>query len=227
MMRRSVRGSVSQQCFCALIFILLASSAFGQAGRGSISGLVTDPTAAVVPGAQVILLNSANGVTLHTVTSAGGVYTFVSLNPGVYKVTASLSGFESVAHENVNVTVDYVSTVNVALRVGSVTDTVTVSQGVDLVETSNSTVGQLISAETIDRVPMLTRSVYELVQLSAGVTAVNGSANSSQSNIVQNISNGYPNVPSYTSGWAGNNFGAITNTINSPRQLQFGLRFTF
>lgn len=95
---------------------------------------------------------------------------------------------------------DQVSTVNIALRVGAVTDTVTATAGVDLVDTRNSTVGQLITAETIDRVPMLTRNVFELIQLSAGVTPVNGSANSSQSQVVQNISNGFPNldVSAYT-----------------------------
>jgi len=85
-------------------------------------------------------------------------------------VTASSNGFESVAHENISVSVDQVSTVNIGLRVGSVNDTVTVSQSVDLLDTSNSTVGQLISSATIDRVPLLSRDVYDLVQLSAGVT---------------------------------------------------------
>jgi len=134
--------------------------AFAQAGRGSISGLVTDPSGAIVPGARVTLLDRANGIEQHSATNADGLYTFISLNPGVYKVTASQRGFESVAQDNVNVTVDQKSTVNIALRVGAATDTVTVAGNVDLMESSNSTVGQLISAETIDRVPMLTRSVY-------------------------------------------------------------------
>jgi hypothetical protein len=179
-------------CACA--------AGFAQAGRGSISGQITDPSGAVVSGAKVTLLNRANGTELHSATNAGGLYTFISLNPGVYQVTASMEGFETVAEGNVNVTVDQATTVNIALHVGSVSNTVTVTQGVDLVEPSNSTVGQLISAETIDRVPLLTRDVYELIQLSAGVTPVNGSANSSQSQVVQNISNGYPNldVSAYT-----------------------------
>ena len=183
-----------------ILFLCASSVAFAQAGRGSVSGLVTDPAGAVIAGAKVTLLNRANGVEQHSVTNGQGLYTFISLNPGVYKVTASESGFESVAQDNVNVTVDQMSTVNIALRVGAVTDTVTVTEGVDLMETSNSTVGQLISPETIDRVPMLTRDVYELIQLSGGVTPVNGSPNSSQSSVVQNISNGYPNldVSSYT-----------------------------
>jgi hypothetical protein len=201
MKHANTKNTVVQRCLCVCILILCASAVvFAQAGRGSVSGLVTDPAGAVVAGAKVTLLNRANGVEQHSVTNAEGLYTFISLNPGVYKVTASQKSFESVAQDNVNVTVDQLSTVNIALRVGAVTDTVTVTEGVDLMETSNSTVGQLISPETIDRVPMLTRDVYELIQLSGGVTPVNGSPNSSQSSVVQNISNGYPNldVSAYT-----------------------------
>jgi hypothetical protein len=198
---RKTRNAIAQKCLYVWILILCASAVgFAQAGRGIISGMVTDSTGAIARGAEVTLRNHANGVEQHSVTNAGGLYSFISLNPGVYEVKASLKGFESVAQDNVNVTVDQTTTVNIALRVGAVTDTVTVSQGVDLMESSNSTVGQLISAETIDRVPMLTRNVYELIQLSGGVTPVNGSPNSSQSNVIQNISNGDPNldVSAYT-----------------------------
>ncbi len=192
---------IVMKSICVCILILFASVViFAQAGRGSISGLVTDPGGAIVPGAKVTLLDRANGIEQHSATNADGLYTFISLNPGVYKVTASQKGFESVAQDNVNVTVDQKSTVNIALRVGAVTDTVTVAGSVDLMESSNSTVGQLISAETIDRVPNLFRDVYELIQLSGGVTPVNGSPSSSQSQTVQNISNGDPNldVSAYT-----------------------------
>lgn len=184
---------------CILV-VCAATAAFAQAGRGGISGLVSDPTGAIIPGARVTLLNQSTGVTQHTVTTAAGLYSFVSLNPGSYKVTASMKDFESVARDHVTVTVDQVSTVNIVLRVGSVNEVVTVTQSTSLVETSNSTVGQLISSETIDRVPLLTRDVYDLVQLSAGVTPANGSPNSSNSQAIINISSGRPgvDVSSYT-----------------------------
>jgi hypothetical protein len=182
------------------ILLLTTAAAFAQAGRGGIHGLVTDPTGAIVPGAKVVALSRATGTSLSTVSTAAGLYSFVSLSPGEYKVTASMKGFESVAQDNVTVSLDQVTTVNIALRVGAVTDTVTVSEAVDLVEASNSTVGQLISAETIDRVPLLNRDVFDLVQLSAGVTPANGSPNSSNSQAIINISNGRPgvDVSSYT-----------------------------
>jgi len=181
-------------CICTL-FLCAGSLALGQAGRGSISGLVTDPAGAVVAGAKVVLLNPETGVAQHTVTSGAGLYTFISLNPGVYQVTASQKGFKTVAQDKVTVTVDQVAEVNITLPVGAISETVTVTQGIELVEPSNSTVGQLIESATIDRVPLLYRNVYDLVQLSAGVTPPNGSPNSSDSmQSVQNISVGRPGV---------------------------------
>jgi hypothetical protein len=183
-----------------MILLCAATIALAQAGRGGITGLVSDPTGAIVPGATITALNHATGIALHSVTTSAGLYSFVSLNPGNYVVTASMNGFESVAQDNVNVTVDQVSTVNITLRVGSVTEVVTVSEASSLVETSNSTVGQLISSQIIDRVPLLTRNVFDLVQLSAGVTPANGAPNSSTSYAIINISSGRPgvDVSSYT-----------------------------
>jgi hypothetical protein len=190
-MPKTVRSFLS----VCLMFLLAASVAFAQAGRGSISGTVTDPSGALIPGAQVVLLNPDTGVTQHTVTSSAGLYTFISLNPGTYRVTASQTGFASVAQDKITVTVDQVTQVNLTLRVGAISDSVTVTQGVALVEPSNSTVGSLIPAEAIDRVPLLYRNVFDLIQLSAGVTPPNGSPNSSDSmQSVQNISVGRPGV---------------------------------
>jgi hypothetical protein len=179
---------------CFLI-VFAGVAAFGQAGRGGISGTVSDPAGAVVPGAQVVLLNKATGVTQHTVTSGGGLYSFISLNPGVYQVTASHTGFANVVQDKITVNVDEVTEVNLTLRVGAISETITVTEGVQLVEPTNSTVGTLIPAEQIDRVPLVSRNIYDLIQLSAGVNAVNGSPNSSDSmQSIQNISIGRPGV---------------------------------
>jgi hypothetical protein len=177
----------------AMFFISV--TVFGQAGRGRVSGTVSDQSGSVVPGAKVSLLNKAAGVELHTVANGVGFYTFISLNPGVYQVAASQKGFVTVTQQNVTVSVDAVTEVNIALQIGSNTENVTVSAGVSLVEPTNSTVGSLIPAEAIDRVPLLYRNVYDVVQLSAGVIPVNGSPNSSDSmQSIQNISIGRPGI---------------------------------
>jgi len=198
---RNLRHVFAQWVLCPLFLVFVSALlAFGQAGRGGISGTITDPSGAVVPGAKVIALNRATGITQQSVSSAAGLYSFVSLNPGQYEITASQTGFASVAQENVTVNVDQVTAVNIALQVGKATDVVTVTDTNALQETSSSTVGQLLSAATIDRVPLLTRNVYDLVQLSAGVTPANGSPNSSSSFAITNISSGRPgvDVSSYT-----------------------------
>src|ERR1700678_707844 len=85
----------------ALLTLLSALSSFAQAGQGKVSGLVKDPSGAIVVGAQVVLHNNATGLDQHTVSNAAGLYTFTSVNPGEYDVTASQKGFSSPALEHV------------------------------------------------------------------------------------------------------------------------------
>ncbi len=186
--------------FVICMIIGFISAALAQAGRGSISGLVTDPTGAIIPGAKVVAQSQATGVKLSTVSSASGLYSFVSLAPGMYQVTGTARGFDTLVEKNIAVSVDQGSTVNLALKIGSVSEVVTVNEATALVEATNSTVGQLISADTIDRVPLLTRNVFDLVQLSAGVTPANGTPNSSSSQQISSITSGRPgvDVSSYT-----------------------------
>jgi hypothetical protein len=182
------------------VLLFMPFLANAQAGRGSISGLLSDSAGAVVSGANVTALSRATGITQQTVTSEAGLFSFVSLNPGIYVVSVSQPGFQSFSQSNVSVTVDQVTTVNIALRVGNVSETVEVTATAELTDTSNSTVGQLIESSTIERVPLLTRNVFDLVQLSAGVTPANGTPNSSSSYGITNISSGRPgiDVSSYT-----------------------------
>ncbi|KAA6456420.1 hypothetical protein DYQ86_25090 [Acidobacteria bacterium AB60] len=185
---------VSWLVFLGLALCICCPMGRAQGGRGGISGLVADSSGAIIPGAKVTAKDTATGNSLSTVSTGAGLYSFVSLAPGKYEVSASAQGFDTVVQQNVTVSVDQVSTVNLSLKVGSVSQVVTVTDEPALVDTTNSTVGQLINAETIDRVPLLTRNVYELVQLSAGVTPANGSPNSSSSFAIQNISSGRPGV---------------------------------
>lgn len=230
-----VRSALCLALGILLLALCIPFAANAQGGRGSISGLVTDPAGASVNGAKVTALNDATGITLNTVTNDAGLYSFVSLNPGLYVVTVSQTGFEGFAQKNVSVTVDQVTTMNIALRVGNMAETVEVTSTIELADPSNSTVGQLLDSATIDRVPLLTRNVFDLVQLSAGVTPANGAPNSSSSFAITNISAGRPgvDVSSYTIngaivgsvyfmldgsplGIAENNLGAIIPAMEIP-----------
>ena len=180
----------------AIVLVLsgFGSISFAQGGRGSISGLVTDQSGAIIPGAKVVAESQATGLKLSTVSTDAGLYSFVSLAPGVYRVTATANGFDTLVANNIRVSVDQGTNANLSLRIGSVNEVVTVNESSSLVEATNSTVGQLIGADTIDRVPLLTRNVFDLVQLSAGVTPANGSPNSSTSQQISSITSGRPGV---------------------------------
>jgi hypothetical protein len=182
------------------LFVVTAKMAFAQAGSGGISGIVADATGAIIPGATVTAKNTATGVQIPTVSTGGGLYSFVSLAPGSYEIGAAERGFQTLVRKNIVVTLDQVTTVNLAMKVGSASEVVTVTETTDLLDTSNSTVGQLINAQTIDRVPLLDRNVYDLIQLSDGVTPANGTPSSSGSFAIENISSGRPgvDVSSYT-----------------------------
>jgi Carboxypeptidase regulatory-like domain len=164
----------------SILALSMAAAAFGQAGNGGISGLVSDSSGAVIPGARVTAQNQATGVKQSTASTSGGLYSFPSLPPGQYKVTATEKGFETLVQDHVLVTVDQTTSVNMTLKVGNISEVVTVNASSDILDTSNTTVGQLIDSATIDRVPLLNRDVYELIQLSAGVVPANATPNSGE-----------------------------------------------
>src|ERR1700722_5565397 len=100
---------VSSFSFAWILILSATVAALGQGGRGGINGLVTDPSGAVIPAAKVTALNHATGVEQSTVTTAAGLYSFVSLAPGTYEITATSKGFVGVAQDKVQVSVDQVS----------------------------------------------------------------------------------------------------------------------
>src|SRR6266700_607226 len=134
---------------CLCVLSLSISSLFGQAGRGAINGSVTDSSGAIIPGAMVTATDTATASKLTATTTAAGIYSFISLSPGNYEVSASQNGFETTVRKGVIVTVDQSTTVNISMKVGSVSEVVTVNETSSLVDTTNSTVGQLISSDTI------------------------------------------------------------------------------
>jgi hypothetical protein len=160
-----------------LVFGLALNLAAQVAGRGSLSGLVTDSSGAAVPSASVTLTNTATGVAIKSQTSSSGLYSFISLIPGTYQLQVSQSGFQTAVNNQITVALDQAETVNVSLQLGSQTETVTVSAAEDITATTSSTTGQLINSDVIDRVPLVQRDVFQLALLSPGVIPENGNVN--------------------------------------------------
>ncbi|MGH9543111.1 MAG: carboxypeptidase regulatory-like domain-containing protein [Terriglobales bacterium] len=160
----------------------LPPAAWAQAGRGGVSGLVTDASGAAIPAAQVTLTSTATGVARHTVTTSAGLYSFVAIDPGSYNLSVSHAGFQTTNRAGIVVEVDQTAKINLALQTGTVQQTVEVSAAPPLLQSSNATIGQLITAQEIQNVPLNTRDVYQLVQLSPGVVPVNGVLNDTEFN---------------------------------------------
>lgn len=161
---------------------LFATLVFAQGGLGTVSGLVTDSSGAPVPGAAVVLTKPATGAVLQSHTTSAGLYSFPALTPGAYVLVVSHAGFTTVRQLAITVAVDHTTAVNVTLKPGAVKQVVEVTAAPALAATTNTTVGQLISAEIINRVPLVSRDVYQLVQLTPGITPVNGTVNNTDFN---------------------------------------------
>src|SRR5207245_4335577 len=124
---------------------ILSSAAKAQVLYGVLTGNVTDPSGAVVPGAQVEALNTATGVSRQTTTDSVGVHRFAELLPGVYKVTVSATSFGSFVAENVRIDANTTRRIDVQLQVKAQTESVTVSAGPPVLQTDRADVHTAIS----------------------------------------------------------------------------------
>ena len=162
----------------ALLTLLMAiAPCFGQGGRGGISGLITDQTAGVIPGSKTGTHEPRHGRAAGIRDHAAGLYSFAALVPGAYRLSATFSGFQKAIRESILVETDRVTEVNLQLQPGEVTETVTVTGESVLANTTNSTIGQLITSNTLESMPMNGRNVFLLVQLTPGVVPINGALN--------------------------------------------------
>ncbi len=156
--------------FGVLCFLLVSGrTAYGQVDEGSITGTVLDTTGAVVPGAQVTLLNKDQGNSLQTVTNSTGGYTFSPVRIGRYVLTVTAKGFSKTTQENLTVTIAQNLLVNVQLKIGAATENVEVSTAPPQMQTEDASVGQVIGSEEVNDLPLNGRNFTFLAQLGAGM----------------------------------------------------------
>ncbi|GAC1415861.1 MAG: hypothetical protein NVSMB62_04540 [Acidobacteriaceae bacterium] len=145
---------------------------------GTISGVISDPSGAVVPGVAVTLNNTGTNEQRLTTSSNSGVYQFVSLAPGSYEVSATASGF-SISRLTLNLETNQPLNVPIKLSVGSSTETVTVSSEAPLLDTADTRVQETLSTETLSALPLAGRNMISLVTLAPGVTGTGVTSNGS------------------------------------------------
>lgn len=155
-----------------LLIVLLgivSITAFGQAGLGSVSGVVKDPTGAVVSNAKVVLVDRETEIGRTVTTDSTGTYTFTALHPSTYRLTVSAPGLSS-SEQQVVVTVGSKNEANIALGLSVVGSVVEVSgEGTTLVNTVDQEVSSLITSNEVVNLPTLTRNPYDLVAIASNV----------------------------------------------------------
>ena len=153
----------------ALLLVSLTSISFGQNGLSRISGSITDPSGAVIAAAQVTARNEATGIVYTQKTTDAGLYSFPSLPLGPYSVTVEATGFKKYSKSGNVLEVGTPLTVNVALEVGASTDTVSVEASAEALETSNASIGNVVTQKAIQDLPLNGRNPLSLIVLEPGV----------------------------------------------------------
>ena len=164
---------------CVLaIWLLGVPSALAQLQGARIVGTIYDPQHAGIPGATVTVTNIATNVARTVNTDAEGNYVLTPLDPGTYKVTAAIAGFQTTVREGVELTVGQVARVELTLALSTLATEVLVTTQAPLLNTESATLSQVISNEQIVDLPLNGRSFHELARLTPGVALLAPSGNS-------------------------------------------------
>jgi len=156
-------------------FLLAVTLVFGQTTT-SVTGLVTDPSGAVVPNVSVELNNLDNGSKRDVTTDANGAYSVPQLAPGNYRITAKATGFSSAVLSGLRFLVNTPATVNIKLEVGTVSDTVSISADAVQINTVDASLGNSFGSKPILQLPFEARNVAGLLSLQPGVTFAGANA---------------------------------------------------
>ena len=118
----------------ALGIFLVSVCAYAQSTGGRLSGTISDPQGAKVPGASVVVLNPVTGQMIETVANERGDYVIPALAPATYRVTVSLAGFKTALFQDVKIDTDVPVTLNVTLGLGAVSETVEVTATAEILK---------------------------------------------------------------------------------------------
>lgn len=157
-------------CFCGLLSF--PPNAAAQATTGSITGRVTDPSKAVVVGAQVAARNQATGVEYSTSSNEDGNFMVQRVPPGIYTVTVTQTGFQTEVARNLELVIDQKIALDFELKIGAATSVTTVTSEAPLLQTESVETGEVIESQQILDLPLLNRNFLQLSLLTPGV--VNG-----------------------------------------------------
>ena len=196
--------------------LLLAPSAFAQKTSGTITGTVTDPSGAAVPGATVGLVSERTGAARQTVSNEQGSFSFPEVEPGIYTLTVNKGGFKKLTERNVELHVGDVTAVNLRMEMGAASETVTVEAAPIAVNTSTGDVGNIMLGEQVRELPMNGRSFVQLTTLVPGAAVGEGFDNRNKG-LFSSVDISFSGSPAVGNQWTVD--GAGNNDIGSQRTI--------
>jgi hypothetical protein len=152
-----------------LLCLVITAPVHGQAGSGSISGRVTDPQGAVIPGVKVEAINDATSARQESTTNSSGYYELLNLAPGSYTVEAGIANFKKLVRKGVTVQVDDRISLDLGLQIGRATESVEVTESAPLLREADAQTGEVISHALIEALPQLNRDPLQLLIVSGNV----------------------------------------------------------
>jgi Carboxypeptidase regulatory-like domain len=165
--KASVLAGVVLAAFC-LLFVLPVSMQ-AQESRGKISGRVTDPNGAAVPGASVKVIDAARNETKNLTTNDEGLFDAPYLLPGTYQVMVEVTGFKKALQDKVQVAINQTTNIEMKLDVGTPQELVTVTNEQPPLNVSDPNLGQTIERKKVDELPSVHGDPYYLINLTPGV----------------------------------------------------------
>jgi len=164
----NVSWKFSNRLFILVALMMMSVGLCSAQSTATLSGTVTDPSGAVVPGAHVKVHSVATGIDRVVTTDGAGIYGVPSLQPGLYDVQISADGFSLYTLQKVNLEVDQKASVNAQLSLSSAGAVVQVDSGAVQIETQTMTVGQVIDKTTVQEIPLNGRHFLDLTVLTPG-----------------------------------------------------------
>lgn len=159
------------------VFFALACTGAALAQTAQVTGRITDPSQASVPGATVTVTNTDTGVRNTATSNADGFYTVPLLRPGPYRIAVDKTGFQPLVRENVVLQVGDVVRLDLSLKIGSMSQAVEVTGTAPLLESETSSMGHVVQSQQVTELPLLGRNPYALGGLVPGVRISQGMNN--------------------------------------------------
>src|SRR5687767_6152441 len=162
----------------SLVLTLLTVPAMSQSFYGSLISVTQDAQGGVIPGATVVLTNTATNDRRESVSGEDGTARFVNLVPGTYRLEVELAGFQRFVRDGIAVNIQTTPRIEATLQLGSLQETVSVTGEAPLLQTENASVGTVVGSRAVQELPLNGRNVLNLIGLAPSVVPQGGAEGS-------------------------------------------------